>query len=450
MRFNVLLLFVSLAAIISAVNGAPLFGIFNQSQNWFQQLQQLIPGFSVSTDHWKAGPIVQVILQKIAQVEGQIFQKVAPFQANQAFASWKTFKANGVNLGGWMELENSITPEIFEANGNPPDEWTLCGNLGDKCGPLMERHYATYFTKQNIDLYAQYGINTLRVPTTYQAWINVPGSQLYHGNQQKYLRDVLDYAVGRYGMKIVLGLHSLPGGINSLDIGEALFHKGWFNNATNLDYSFQAVTNVLKFISASPFAKAYAISPLNEASDDLSKFGSPGGLSDAGVDWINTYLRGTLKLINQYAPGTTMFVQDCFKGPAFFQPFYPANSNIVIDTHIYFFAAAGAYANYMAESVCGQASYYASLNNTFPIFVGEWSLQSQFNNTLASRKVNYQTQVYAYSKYLSGGTSWNAKHNSSQPVSGEGIQSDYWSLEKLITAGAVNPGGKLDAVYCKD
>lgn len=68
------------------------------------------------------------------------------------------------------------------------------------------------------------GIDTLRIPTTYAAWVVVPSSQLYHGNQQTYLKTITDYAIQTYGMRVILGLHSLPGGVNSLDIGEALGH----------------------------------------------------------------------------------------------------------------------------------------------------------------------------------------------------------------------------------
>jgi aryl-phospho-beta-D-glucosidase BglC (GH1 family) len=47
--------------------------------------------------------------------------------------------------------------------------------------------------------------------SAYAAWAEVPGSQLYHGNQQRYLKTVTDYAVSQ-GMHVVLGLHSYPGG----------------------------------------------------------------------------------------------------------------------------------------------------------------------------------------------------------------------------------------------
>jgi len=34
-------------------------------------------------------------------------------------------------------------------------------------------------------------------------------------------------------MHIVIGLHSLPSGVNTLDIGEVFGHDGRFYNATN-------------------------------------------------------------------------------------------------------------------------------------------------------------------------------------------------------------------------
>lgn len=77
---------------------------------------------------------------------------------------------------------------------------------------------------------------------------------------------------------------SLPGGINNLDIGEAFFHKEWFYNETNLAYSYQAIDGILDFIKASGNLTAWTIAPINEAGDDLSKFGGPNTLSTAAAD----------------------------------------------------------------------------------------------------------------------------------------------------------------------
>ena len=124
-----------------------------------------------------------------------------------------------------METEIGQQPALYALAPSAIDEWTLCEALGDQCGPTFENHYATWYTKSDIDTLAKYGINTLRVPTHYSAWIDWSGSELYHGNQQTYLANLLDYAASKYNMKIIIGLHSLPGGINSLDIGEAFGHK---------------------------------------------------------------------------------------------------------------------------------------------------------------------------------------------------------------------------------
>jgi glucan 1,3-beta-glucosidase len=116
--------------------------------------------------------------------------------------------------GAWLAVENTLTPTLFSDGGAPgvPDEWTFCQTVGkEACGAVLEDHYANFITTADIDKLATVGINTLRITTTYAAWIDVPGSWLHHGNQQQYLRTITNYAISRYGMHIVLGLHSLPG-----------------------------------------------------------------------------------------------------------------------------------------------------------------------------------------------------------------------------------------------
>jgi len=146
----------------------------------------------------------------------QRFKHNLIWKKNVNFVDWKTYKANGVNLGAWLEQEKDYDIEFWNT-GAPDalDEWTWCKVLGDKCGPLLEKRYASWVTTSDIDKLAATGINTLRIPTTYAAWIDWPESEFYHGNQQKYLRTISNYAIEKYGMHIIIGLHSLPGGVNS-------------------------------------------------------------------------------------------------------------------------------------------------------------------------------------------------------------------------------------------
>jgi hypothetical protein len=250
------------------------------------------------------------------------------------FIDWKTFKANGANLGGWLEKEqthdvstfpppaifhcaNSILQPIWWASvanlSSTPDEWTLCQTLGDQCGPTLEARYESFLNKTTIDELDSVGVNTLRIPTTYAAWINVPGSALYHGNQQQYLKTITDYAINTYGMHVIIGLHSLPGGVNNLDIGEALMHDDFFYNTTNLNYAYDAVDAILDFIKASGNMTAWTIGPINEASDNLSGFGTSAGLSSKGAQWVADYITGTLARTAKVDSRIPVMVQDCFK-----------------------------------------------------------------------------------------------------------------------------------------
>lgn len=140
------------------------------------------------------------------------------------YVNWRTFDVTGVNLGGWLVEEPAIDTTWWSTySGGAQDEWTLCANLGADCGPVLEQRYMTYITTKDIDKLASAGIRLLRIPTIYAAWIKVPGSQLYSGNQTAILMQIASYAIDRYGMHIVLDIHSLPGGVNGLTTGEAMF-----------------------------------------------------------------------------------------------------------------------------------------------------------------------------------------------------------------------------------
>jgi glucan 1,3-beta-glucosidase len=101
--------------------------------------------------------------------------------------------------------------------------------------------------------------------------------------------------------------------------------------------------------------------------------------------------------------------------------------------------------NYVNPAVCGQASFIAE-ETKFPVFIGEWSLQAMYNNTLAGRKTLFDTQRYAWQKYVAGGAFWTAVSYSTDLVNGEGTQREYWSYIDLINQGVITKETK-DA-YC--
>lgn len=98
-------------------------------------------------------------------------------------------------------------------------------------------------------------------------------------------------------MHIILDVHSLPGGINGLTIGEATGHWGWLYNQTNFDYYIQVIDAVLAFIQDLGHPESFTLEPMNETADnrDLSVFGTPAALSDAGAKWVLKYIQAGVR-----------------------------------------------------------------------------------------------------------------------------------------------------------
>ena len=67
------------------------------------------------------------------------------------FVDWTAYKANGVNLGAWLEQEHDYDPIWWDTYApNAADEWTWCETLGAQCGPLMEKRYASRSSQPRI------------------------------------------------------------------------------------------------------------------------------------------------------------------------------------------------------------------------------------------------------------------------------------------------------------
>lgn len=356
------------------------------------------------------------------------------------YVDWTTFKASGVNLGGWLVQEANIDPEFWVEAGNATDEWDLCAQLGSRCGDVFENRYETFITPGDIDNLAAAGVNVLRIPTTYAAWVTVPGSQLYSGRQVNHLEAISTYAIDNYGMHIILDVHSLPGGVNGVTIGEKQGNFNWFHNETALDYSYQAIDAVIDYIQNSGSPQSYTLAPINEPVDNRneSTFGSPESLSDDGAAWVLGYIQGVVERTKVVNPNIPIMFQGGFKDTSYWSGHFPKGTNLVFDIHSYYFAGRPTTSANLPDFICFDAQTYAE-DGKFPAFIGEWSIQAAENNTFASRAQNLNTGLRAWSEFAQGSAYWTAKFYGSESVDGEGVQGDYWAYGDLVEMGSVDP-----------
>ena len=367
------------------------------------------------------------------------------------YINWRTFSGYGVNLGGWLEQESTIDTRWWSTYGtNASDEWTICANLGAaECSRVFEARYATYITTADIDTLASAGVSVLRIPTTYAAWVRVPGSRMYSGRQQKHLRRITEHATQQHGMHVVLDLHSLPGGTNGLDIGEKVGNWGWWHNETALEWSLRAVDAVATFVQTSSSPQSFTIEPINEPADnqDLSKFGTAAALTEDGAAWLLKYFNAVIAHVKKVNPKIPVMLQGSFKTEMYWSPHFDASENIVFDLHHYYFQYPEATSANVTEYICKDAKESAG-DGKFPTFVGEWAMETGGENVLGMRKKNLHAGLSAWAQYTRGSSYWTAKFLSNATIAGDGVKQDYWNFEEFIADGMLK-GDVLVKNYCQ-
>ena len=163
----------------------------------------------------------------------------------------------GVNVGGWLALEPFITPSLFEPYDRKlgiVDEYTLTKYLGPTAAAqTLEKHYATFVTEQTFADIAAAGLDHVRIPYAYWAVVTYPGDPYVPQISWRYLLRGIEWA-RKYGLRVNLDLHSVPGSQNGWNHSGRQGSIGWINGtdgALNVQRSFD-IHNQLSTFFAQP------------------------------------------------------------------------------------------------------------------------------------------------------------------------------------------------------
>ncbi|WVO16134.1 hypothetical protein L204_103802 [Cryptococcus depauperatus] len=296
-------------------------------------------------------------------------------------------KVRGVNLGGWFILENWMMPSFFNADGVRDtyinDEWSYCLVLGhDECLKRLEKHWDTYIVEDDFKRFANYSLNTVRIPMGYWAWTTPEAFEPYIQGQLPYLERALNWS-SMYGLDVMMDLHGLPGGQNGQDNqgykGMIEFQK----NSTNMDRALEALANMTKFVTADRFGGVVkAIELTNEPY--ILEF-NPNGMNF--YELADFYVKGYRavrdnELIIDGSKEVMVVIHDAFQPPLNWRYFWSEPSlglnwtNYALDTHIYdaFGGAAQKSWQEHLDTICSLASSISEAQTYFPVIVGEFSL----------------------------------------------------------------------------
>ena len=123
-------------------------------------------------------------------------------------------KIKGVNLGNWLVLEKWMSPALFEGT-TAEDEYYLPTQLDLAVYEArIRQHRAEYITERDFVTIRAMGLNTVRIPVPY----------FIFGDRPPFIGciDELDRAflwAERYGLKILIDLHTAPDSQNGFDNG---------------------------------------------------------------------------------------------------------------------------------------------------------------------------------------------------------------------------------------
>lgn len=120
----------------------------------------------------------------------------------------------GVNLGNWLVLEKWMSPSLF-AGTDAEDEYYLPTQLDPEVYEArMKIHRSEYITERDFLTMKRIGLNTVRIPVPY----------FIFGDRPPFIGCIeeLDKAFAwaeRYGLKILIDLHTAPDSQNGFDNG---------------------------------------------------------------------------------------------------------------------------------------------------------------------------------------------------------------------------------------
>lgn len=165
-------------------------------------------------------------------------------------------KLRGVNLGNWLSLERWMEPELFDGV-KMEDEMAFFGELSrEEAFSRLDEHYRTYITEEDFAFMEESGVNLLRIPVPYYIY----------GEEDRpasigYLDRAFEWA-HKYGMKILVDLHSVRGGQNGFDNSGACGLCTWHRHPEYVEETLQLLESLTKRYSDHP--ALFGIGPLNE------------------------------------------------------------------------------------------------------------------------------------------------------------------------------------------
>lgn len=299
-------------------------------------------------------------------------------------------RIRGVNLGNWLVLEKWMSPSMF-AGTDCEDETWLCRKLPQDI--KLERylqHRSAYITERDFAYIANKGLNTVRIPVPYFIFGDV---EPFVGCIE-YLDKAFDWAE-KYGLQILIDLHTVPGSQNGFDNGGLCGVCKWSQDLEAVKFALTVLERLAERYGTRP--GLWGIEVLNEPiSEEVWTLADipnrypvvdpveAQGSAPVTTAFLRTFYVDAYRVLRRHMPvSKAVVLHDGFRANEW-KGFMKEDEfvNVVLDMHFYLMVAdmtgqandPDGYASYISRS----AAEVEEMQAFFPVIVGEWCV---FNNT---------------------------------------------------------------------
>ncbi len=298
----------------------------------------------------------------------------------------KKMHVKGVNLGNWLVLEKWMSPALFDGT-TAEDEYYLPSQLSQEVYEARIRvHRAEYITEGDFVRIKAMGMDAVRIPVPY----------FIFGDRPPFIGCVeLDKAFNwaeKYGLQILIDLHTVPDSQNGFDNGGISGVCKWSKQPEEVEF----VLNVLERLAERYGRRTglWGIEVINEPilSDMWEIMNVPErypaadpkkakGSGPNTMEFIRQFYLDAYDRIRRYLPAEKYIViHDAFNLGAW-KDFMREEkyTNVVLDTHQYLMFAemdgceqtVEGYVNYIKEHYEDEIR---KMQEYFPVICGEWCL----------------------------------------------------------------------------
>lgn len=305
-------------------------------------------------------------------------------------------KIKGVNLGNWLVLEKWMLPELFEGTGVEDEVW-----LNRKMNPAelkekMKEHRDTFITEQDFAFIKEQGIWLLRIPVPYFIF----GDRPPFNGCVEYLDKAFDWAE-KYGLQILIDLHTVPGSQNGYDNGGLTGVCKWCKNPEEVEFALTVLERLAKRYGQRQ--GLYGIEVLNEPISFLVYATAPStgkavdkeeakGSGYVPLPFLENFYRNAYRRLRKILPeNKTIVFHDGFRLRHWGKFFRKEHmKNVVLDTHIYIFAMESFVPIHMPWVyqiyIKSQQRLIERIQRDVPVVVGEWCICNKYAEKAVSGK----------------------------------------------------------------